>query len=195
LCGLGWRRGDYEEESDHGCADDVGDDGVVWFGVSDCDYGTGTGLFPRQANGELLTKNGRVVGFAMDRAIFFFSGVISTRGRLVRERATMRPIPADRIFGQRTSLWLHVCREMADRLQAENPGVAIPMDMLTSSGSGLDPHISPEAAEFQVPRIARERGVSEDVVREAVRHHTEARQFGFLGEPRVKRSGVESYIG
>jgi K+-transporting ATPase ATPase C chain len=73
----------------------------------------------------------------------------------------------------------------ADRLQAENPGAAIPMDLLTTSGSGLDPHISPGAAEFQVPRIARERGLSEDAVRGVVRRHTEQRQFGFLGEPRV----------
>jgi K+-transporting ATPase ATPase C chain len=73
----------------------------------------------------------------------------------------------------------------ADRLQVENPGAAIPIDLLTTSGSGLDPHISPEAAEFQVPRIANERGLKEDVVREAVRQHTQSRQFGFLGEPRV----------
>jgi K+-transporting ATPase ATPase C chain len=73
----------------------------------------------------------------------------------------------------------------ADRLQAENSGTAIPIDLLTTSGSGLDPHISPEAAEFQVARIAKERGLSQDVVREAVRQHTESRQFGFLGDPRV----------
>src|SRR6202035_1657618 len=73
----------------------------------------------------------------------------------------------------------------ADRLQAENAAMAIPMDLLTTSGSGLDPHISPEAAEFQVPRIARERGMSEDAVRAVVRQHTQLRQFGFLGELRV----------
>jgi K+-transporting ATPase ATPase C chain len=73
----------------------------------------------------------------------------------------------------------------AEKLQAENPGKPVPVDLVTTSGSGLDPHISPAAAEFQAPRVARERGMSEDEVRRAVAEFTEGRQFGFLGEPRV----------
>ncbi len=72
-----------------------------------------------------------------------------------------------------------------EKLQAENPGKPVPVDLVTTSASGLDPHISPAAAEFQVPRVARERGISEDEVRRVVSAHTEGRQFGFLGEPRV----------
>jgi K+-transporting ATPase ATPase C chain len=70
-------------------------------------------------------------------------------------------------------------------LQAENPGRPVPVDLVTSSGSGLDPHISPAAAEFQVPRVASERDMIEAEVRTIVAAHTEGRQFGFLGEPRV----------
>ncbi len=71
------------------------------------------------------------------------------------------------------------------RLQAENPGKPVPIDLVTTSASGLDPHISPAAADFQVPRIARERRLSESEVRHLVAEHTEGRQFKFLGEPRV----------
>ena len=72
-----------------------------------------------------------------------------------------------------------------EKLHAENPGAEIPVDLVTSSGSGLDAHISPAAAEFQVPRIARERGMSEADVRALVAQHTLGRQFGVLSEPRV----------
>ena len=73
-----------------------------------------------------------------------------------------------------------------DKLHAENPGAAIPVDLVTTSGSGLDPEIFPAAAEFQIPRVARERRMSEADVRALVARHTLARQFGFLGEPRVR---------
>jgi K+-transporting ATPase ATPase C chain len=71
------------------------------------------------------------------------------------------------------------------QLRTENLNAEIPIDLVTSSGSGLDPHISPAAAEFQIPRIARERRMSEDQVRRLVQNHTEGRQFGVLGEPGV----------
>jgi K+-transporting ATPase ATPase C chain len=72
-----------------------------------------------------------------------------------------------------------------ERAETENPGTAVPADMVTTSGSGLDPHISPASAEFQVPRVAKERRVSESEIRALVQKHTEGRQLGFLGEPRV----------
>jgi K+-transporting ATPase ATPase C chain len=76
-------------------------------------------------------------------------------------------------------------RGRSKELDTENPNAEIPIDLITSSGSGLDPHISPAAAEFQISRVARERRMNEDEVRRLVRKHTEGRQFGLLGEPRV----------
>jgi K+-transporting ATPase ATPase C chain len=141
-------------------------------------------LFPKQANGELLTRNGKVVGSGLIGQSFASAGYFHSRPSSAGTGYDAANSSGSNLGPTNQSLVARVQAD-ADRLQTENPGAAIPMDLLTSSGSGLDPHISPEAAEFQVPRIARERGLSQDMVREAVHQHTEARQFGLLGEPRV----------
>jgi K+-transporting ATPase ATPase C chain len=141
-------------------------------------------LFPGKADGQLLTRNGKIVGSRLIGQSFSSPGYFHSRPSSAGTGYDAGNSGGSNLGPTNQSLIARVQGD-ADRLQAENPGVAIPMDLLMSSGSGLDPHISPEAAEFQVPRIARERGLSEDVVREAVRQHSEARQFGFLGEPRV----------
>jgi K+-transporting ATPase ATPase C chain len=141
-------------------------------------------LFPNKANGELLTRNGKVVGSRLIGQSFSSPGYFHSRPSSAGTGYDAGNSSGSNLGPTNQSLITRVQGD-ADRLQAENPRAAIPMDLLTTSASGLDPHISPEAAEFQVPRIAKERGLSEDVVREAVRQHTESRQFGVLGEARV----------
>jgi K+-transporting ATPase ATPase C chain len=141
-------------------------------------------LFPKQANGELVTRNGHIVGSRLIGQSFSSRGYFYSRPSSAGTGYDASNSGGSNLGPTNQTLIARVQSD-ADRLQAENPATVIPMDLLTMSGSGLDPHISPEAAEFQVPRIAKERGLSEDVVREAIRQHTESRQFGFLGEPRV----------
>src|SRR6202451_217149 len=128
-------------------------------------------LFPKQANGELVTRNGKIVGSRLIGQSFSSPGYFYSRPSSAGTGYDAGNSGGSNLGPTNQSLIARVQGD-ADRLQIGNPGAAIPMDLLTSSGSGLDPQISPEAAEFQVPRIAKERKLSDDVVREAVRQHT-----------------------
>lgn len=158
--------------------------------------GVAQALFSRQANGSLIEKDGKVIGssligqqFTSDR---YFHG---------RPSATLGPDPADSSktvaqpynaansmgsnLGPTSKALIERVQGDVDTLKAENPDMAVPIDLVTTPGSGLDPHISPEAAIFQVPRVAKARSMPENRVRDLVSQHIEGRLFGFLGEPRV----------
>ena len=141
-------------------------------------------IFPRQAAGSLILKDGQIVGsellaqsFTSDK--YFhprpsaagngYDATASGGSNLAQSSKTL----VDRIQGS------------IDKLSAENPGKPVPIDLVTTSGSGLDPDITPDAAYFQAPRVAKARGISEDRIRELIEQHIAKRQLGILGEPRV----------
>jgi potassium-transporting ATPase KdpC subunit len=139
-------------------------------------------LFPKQANGQLIKKDGKVIGSRIIGQGFSGPGYFHSRPSAVNYDATNSN--GSQLGPTNHQLIDRVKGDVAT-LQAENPGQPIPIDLVTTSASGLDPEISPAAAEFQVPRVARARGLSADAVRRLVQQHTQPRQFGFLGEPRV----------
>jgi potassium-transporting ATPase KdpC subunit len=148
--------------------------------------GLGQLFFPAKANGQLIEKNGQIVGsriigqpFSSDR---YFHSRPSAAGNGYDPVA---PSGGASNLGPTNRQLMDRVRGDVEKLRAENPGAAVPVDLITTSGSGLDPDISPAAAEFQVPRVARARGLSAAELRAIVAKHTQGRQFGFLGEPRV----------
>jgi potassium-transporting ATPase KdpC subunit len=141
-------------------------------------------LFSKKANGQFIEANGKIVGSRIIGQAFSSPGYFHSR-----PSAAGNGYDATASNG---SQWGPTNQKLMDRVkgdvaaaQAENPGTPIPIDLVTASGSGLDPEISPAAAAFQIPRIAKVRGISETQIRELVAGHTENRQWGFLGEPRV----------
>jgi K+-transporting ATPase ATPase C chain len=153
-------------------------------------------VFPRQAEGSLIEKDGKVIGSALIGQEFksdkYFRG---------RPSATTMADPADATktvpapynaansgasnLGPTSKALSDRVKEDVDKLKAENPSMPVPADLVTTSGSGLDPDISPEAALFQVPRVAKARNMTENQIRQLVADKTEGRLAGFLGEPRV----------
>jgi K+-transporting ATPase ATPase C chain len=141
-------------------------------------------IFPDKANGQLIRRNGQVVGSRIIGQAFGGPGYFHSRPSAAGNGYDAANSGGSNL-GPTNQKLVDRFKQDLPKLQAENPGKPVPIDLLTTSASGLDPDISPAGAEFQVPRVARERGMSEDAVRQLVARQTEGRQFGFLGEPRV----------
>ena len=143
-------------------------------------------IFPEQANGQLIRRgDGTIIGSRIIGQPFSGPGYFHSRPSAAGVAGYDAGASSGSNLGPTNQKLIERVKADVERLKPENPGKPIPIDLVTTSGSGLDPHISPAAAEFQIPRLMRERQLSEPEVRQFIAAHTEGRQFGFLGEPRV----------
>jgi potassium-transporting ATPase KdpC subunit len=141
-------------------------------------------FFPKQAAGSLVEKNGQVVGSKLIGQSFSSDKYFHARPSAAGNGYDASTSSASNLAPTNQALVDRVKSDVG-KLQQENPGVAIPVDLVTASGSGLDPQISPAAAEFQIPRVAKARGMSVDSLRNLVARHSQTRTWGIFGEPRV----------
>jgi K+-transporting ATPase ATPase C chain len=146
--------------------------------------GLGQVLFPRQAAGSLVLRGTDVVGSSLIAQGFAGEGYFWPRPSAAGKGYDAGASSGSNL-GPTSKAMLDTARGRAESLQATAPGVPVPVELVTASGSGLDPHLSPAGAEYQIPRIARARGLPVDAIRELVAAHTEGRTLGVLGEPRV----------
>jgi len=138
--------------------------------------------FPDKANGQLIKRNGVIVGSRIIGQPFSGPAYFHSRPSAAGYDAGLSSASN---LGPTSQVLVDRVKTNVEELHAENPEKPVPVDLVTTSASGLDPHVSPAAAEFQIPRVARARNMSETEVRQFVSAHTEGRTFGFLGEPRV----------
>ncbi len=142
-------------------------------------------LFQEKARGSLIEREGKVIGSRLIGQPFKGARYFHSRPSAAGSGYDASASGSTNLGPTSRQLFEEQVRGRAKQLQAENPNMKIPIDLITSSGSGLDPHISPAAAAFQIPRVAGERGMSQKEVKRLVDRCTEERQFGLLGEPRV----------
>jgi K+-transporting ATPase ATPase C chain len=142
-------------------------------------------IFPKQANGELIQRDGVVVGSRLIGQPFSGPGYFHSRPSTAGAAGYDATASGGSNLGPTNAQLIARVNGDVARLQAENPGVPVPVDLVTMSGSGLDPDISPAAAEFQIHRVAAERKISQAEIAVLVHDNSENRQWGFLGEPRV----------